>query len=77
MIINGKFVPVVCNHCGESKFTWYCQPYNKSNHIVDGRLTMHDIGVRFFLGCDECSETLMIVSGDAVAELLTESMYDK
>lgn len=74
MIVQGKYVPATCHHCGTSTFTWYCQAYNKSNHIVDGRLTMHDIDVRFFLGCDECSETLMVVSGDAVAHLLTESI---
>ena len=56
-----------CPECGSNQLSWFCHPHNKSD-VVDGRLRMHDVGVNFVLGCDECSETVQVVSGDQIAE---------
>jgi hypothetical protein len=62
-----------CSECGSTDLSWLCQPKNLGG-VVDGRLRMHEIGVEFFLGCNFCSETLQILSGDNVAEILTENL---
>lgn len=33
---------------------------------------MNEVGPIFFLGCDECSETIKTITGDVVALMLTE-----
>lgn len=33
---------------------------------------MNEVGPIFFLGCDECSETIKVITGDVVAVMLTE-----
>lgn len=73
MKIGKRNAPTACRRCKSSSLTWYCQPYNQSS-VADGRLTMHNIDVRFFLGCDDCSETLMFVSGEAVADMMTDRL---
>ena len=62
-----------CPECGSNQLSWFCHPHNKSD-VVDGRLRMHDVGVKFVLGCDECSETVQVVSGDQIAERLTREL---
>jgi len=60
-----------CSACGSYRLVWSAGPV-KLNGIVDGRLTMHDVETRFYLGCEECSETLIHnVSPDEVAAALT------
>jgi hypothetical protein len=60
-----------CTACGSQNLTWHCQPQNRGG-AQDGLLKINEIGVTFFLGCDECSETLLLVQGDEVAERLTK-----
>ncbi len=62
-----------CRECGSTNLTWHCGQKNLAG-VTDGRLRLHDVGTEFFLGCDDCSETLRVVSGDKVAEILTSSM---
>lgn len=59
-----------CPECGSRQLSWFCSTHNTSG-VVDGRLRMHDIGVNFVLGCNECSETVRVVSGDQIAERMT------
>jgi hypothetical protein len=60
-----------CRHCGASNnhLRWHCGQKNTSG-VVDGRLRMHDVSTIFYLGCEQCSETLQVVSGDTIAEYL-------
>lgn len=60
-----------CRHCGagNDQLRWHCGKRNTSG-VVDGRLRMHDVSTIFYLGCEQCSETLQVVSGDTIAELL-------
>ena len=38
---------------------------------MDGKICMREVGVIFFLSCDECSETVRVIDGDVVAVALT------
>lgn len=66
-------VSTKCPECGSLHLSWFCSKFNKSD-AVDGRLRMHDVGVKFVLGCDECSETVQVTSCDEIAERLTKEM---
>jgi hypothetical protein len=61
-----------CPECGSSDTEWHCSQYTDSG-VVDGRLRMHEVKTRFFLGCNSCSETIRIVGGDELARFLTEA----
>lgn len=58
--------PTKCKHCGSEHLTWDTMIINRSN-VQHNRLSVNDVECVFFLGCDECSETLMTVSADKIA----------
>jgi hypothetical protein len=62
-----------CPACGGAKLTWDFSARNKSD-VVDGRLRLHDVTIDFFLGCDECSETVQVVSAQNIAAHLNREM---
>jgi len=65
----------MCPECGEERLVWAAGPV-KLNSVVDGRLTMRDVETQFYLGCEECSETLIhSVSPDEVAAYLTAQRW--
>lgn len=66
----GLFSDSSCPECGSWELTWHCQPQNRGG-VQDGQIKMNEVGVIFFLGCDECSETVRIIDGDVVAVALT------
>lgn len=60
-----------CRECGSKSLTW--QTHNKNiSDAQHGRLRTSDIRCQLILGCDQCSETLAIMSADQVAAWLTE-----
>lgn len=62
-----------CSNCGEYRLVWSAGPVNVSG-VADGRLTMRDVVTEFYLGCEECSETLISrVAPDVVATALTSA----
>lgn len=71
-----KSKPVVCPECGGENLAW---DYSKrgSNGIVDGRFRIHDIQVEFFLGCNDCSETIRVIPANKIANFLTEVMENE
>lgn len=65
----------VCPECGEEKLAWSAGPV-KVNTVADGRLTMRDVETQFYLGCEECSATLIhSVSADQVAQFLNDERW--
>ena len=62
-------IPDTCRECGEKSLTWSASVHN-AGHCVDGRLRLHEVRPIFVLGCECCSETMMIVSADEIADLL-------
>jgi hypothetical protein len=64
-----------CPACEGGPLEWSAGPV-KLNSVVDGRLTMRDVETQFYLGCTECSETLIhSVSADQVAAFLTSERW--
>lgn len=55
-----------CRVCGSESLTWD-SVLTTSNGVQQGRLTTQDVSVLFYLGCDECSETLAHMSAEDVA----------
>ncbi len=64
-------VPSECKECGGTSLTWFAQSENKSG-VQEGRLRTHEVSSVFVLGCDDCSETLRVVSADKIAALLNK-----
>lgn len=62
-----------CSNCDSSNLTWFCRTHNQSD-VQEGRLRTNDVSVQFVLGCDGCSETLQVVSGDKIARRLNREL---
>lgn len=62
---------ISCKNCGGNDLRWHCSPICRRG-VQDGRLRMSEIDCVFALGCEDCSETLRTVSGDIVAQHLTD-----
>jgi hypothetical protein len=60
-----------CPECESQELTWHADIKNHGG-VQDGRICMREVGPIFFLGCDECSETIKIIEGEIVAEFLTK-----
>ena len=58
-----------CRECGGDSLTWQAVSTNKTG-IAEGRLCTQDVGCTFVLGCDDCSETLALLSADHIASIL-------
>lgn len=60
-----------CRECGSKDLSWFSSNTIR-NDIQQGRLNTNDVQCLFVLGCNACSETLLILGADAVAKLLNE-----
>lgn len=60
-----------CPECGSRSLRW---DYTvRARHAVpDGRLRLNEVSGLFYLGCEECSETVIRVSDDDVTKLLNQ-----
>lgn len=58
--------PPECKECGSKRMTWATHSKVASG-IPEGRLRSNEVQCLFVLGCDNCSETLAIISADALA----------
>lgn len=56
-----------CRECGSESLTWFARNENRTG-IMEGRLRTHEVTCVFVLGCDDCSETLRVVSADKIVE---------
>lgn len=61
-----------CPNCGSEDLTLSARPYNSTN-VVDGRLRMNEVFVRYILGCNSCSETVKVLTEDQVTLSLKEN----
>lgn len=60
-----------CKECESTELTWQHSIINRSE-VQQGRLNTRDVECVFFLGCDQCSETLATVSADRVVDLMNK-----
>lgn len=65
--------PKSCNECGSKELRLFCSQKNTSG-VVDGKLRLSEVSTEFFLGCEECSETLGVIDGDKLADMITQSI---
>ena len=70
--MSGIDVPSYCKECGGLKLTWFTNIENRSG-VQEGRLRTQEVSCVFVLGCDNCSETLKVVSADKIAEMLNKT----
>ena len=63
--------PTKCKECGSDDLFWFTSMRN-TGQAQDGRLRMHEVACDFVLGCNDCSETLAVVSADRIAQQVTE-----
>lgn len=64
-----------CPNCGGWRLEWNVAP-QKTTGVADGRLTIRDVVTVFYLGCSECSETLIpTVDAETVALHLTHQRW--
>lgn len=62
-----------CKECGESRLSW-CTAIQPVNDVPHNRANAHDFRPIFVLGCDYCSETLMVIHADEIAEAMNEDI---
>lgn len=65
-----QFLREGCPECESRRLTWGYSPRNHGS-AVDGRLRLGEVGVEFYLGCEECSETLAVIDAEYVAQFLS------
>lgn len=52
-----------CRECGGEDLLWSQHNSNKTG-IAEGRLRTHEVTCSFVLGCEDCSETIAVISAD-------------
>lgn len=61
-----------CQECGGHNLRWQSTVVNNSD-VQQGRLRTHEMGVLFFLGCDDCSATVQHATGDQIARHMNDA----
>ena len=61
-----------CPNCGSKKHSWDTTVI-KNTRVQDGLLKLNETSGLFYLGCDECSETLLRVSAEDFASYLNNA----
>lgn len=59
-----------CTNCDSERLEWQTDIHTPAG-IVQGRLKSSDCTPTFVLGCVECSETIIVIHADYVAQWLT------
>lgn len=62
-----------CKACGSDDLFWYSHIHNHSS-VQHNRLNTNDVTCLLMLGCNDCSETLMTVKADRIAERMTAAL---
>lgn len=62
-------IPNTCRECGSEDLKWFADVQNVGQ-AQDGRIKLNEVRCIFVLGCEYCSETIRIVSGDEIAVTL-------
>lgn len=62
-----------CKECGSDDLFWYSHIHNHST-VQHNRLNTNDVTCLLILGCNNCSETLMTVKADRIAERMTAAL---
>ena len=63
---------MIPNKCKAESLFWYADVRN-CGHVQNGRLRLNEIAPIFVLGCEECSETIMVVDASEIAIILNDN----
>lgn len=66
-------IPAACSNCERTAMSWF-PSLKVVNPIQNGRLMVSDVKPIFVLGCDDCSETLLVVEAEVIAGLLNKAI---
>ncbi len=66
-------IPKYCRECGESELSWTVSVHN-NGHCENGRLRLDEVTPIFILGCEYCSETMLVVQAYEIATMLNDQM---
>ena len=66
-------VKTTCKECGSSDLAWQTSNMTRSG-VQDGRLRLSEVECQFVFGCNNCSETLKVLSAERVAALMNEAL---
>jgi hypothetical protein len=58
-----------CPECRSRDLAWSFTPV-KTTEAQDGRLRLNEVCGQFYLGCEECSETLLLADAEEVVAFL-------
>lgn len=58
-----------CPACGSDGLFWQ-EALKQNLSVPDGRLRLSDVSARFVLGCEYCSETVLVLEGFEAIEIL-------
>ncbi len=62
--------PRKCRECGSTALFWLTS-YANTSGVAEGRLRTSEVKCSFVLACEECSETLAVVTAEKIAERLS------
>lgn len=63
-------IPSECRNCGGTCLKWFADVTTQQTAVNGARFRLNEVQHIFVLGCEECSETLLVARGDDIAELL-------
>ncbi len=66
-----QFKSIECPHCGTDNTEWDYRMICNSE-VPEGRLRTNEVSVIFYVGCNECSETITILRPNQIVNLLNE-----
>ncbi|MGP5893981.1 hypothetical protein [Pseudomonas aeruginosa] len=73
MIANKDNGNTPCKHCGSQDQSWHTHNVVRGP-VQDGRLKVGEVECQFVLGCNRCSETLVVLSADRVADMMNAAL---
>ena len=62
-------IPERCKNCGEQQMDWFADVQNVGG-AQNGRIRLNEVRPIFVLGCECCSETLLVVEASKIAAVL-------
>lgn len=66
---------LTCKNCGSSDLTWDDGVQNLSG-VQDGRMKLNEMQAILILGCEQCSETIVVVPVSVITDFLNKHKYE-
>lgn len=63
-----------CNDCGSDDLEWFSKTHTNSG-VQDGILCLGEVTTIYFLGCNNCSETLQLMNEDQMLTFINGAYF--